>query len=179
MAPYSFRSAWTLQHSEDESTRSKREGVPKLLELFQALFADTQHTPKTHLGGSLAVQKYNNHCGEARIRLLHEMECQFLERVDEVSKLFPAVAKALDKPNLHRLLELYVHTLPMVGNISHVQELLFEGAHQPLKRAIQKSNKKDAQLQAMEHRLSNDWKQILAVETGDVLQSGEGWDEDS
>jgi len=40
----------------------------------------------------------------------------------------------LDKPNVHRLLELYVHTLPAFGHARQISELLFERAHQPLKR---------------------------------------------
>ena len=48
----------------------------------------------------------------------------------------------LDKPNLHRLHELFAHTLPMFGTLRHIGELILEKGHQPLKRAIKNQIKK-------------------------------------
>jgi len=49
----------------------------------------------------------------------------------------------LDKPNVHRLLELYVHTVPAFGHARQVSELTFERAHQPLKRIWEQHNGKN------------------------------------
>ncbi len=57
--------------------------------------------------------------------------------------------KCVDKPNTHRILELVHCTLPMVGHIARCEELVLERAHQPLKRAIKKSNNRDIHMHAM------------------------------
>lgn len=51
-----------------------------------------------------------------------------------------AFGKLLDVPNLHRLRELLDHVLPALLHIRHAQELLFENAHQQLKRAVVTGN---------------------------------------
>jgi hypothetical protein len=65
---------------------------------------------------------------------------------------------------VHRLLELYTHTIPAFGHSSHVQELLFETAHQPLKRAIFRSNQRDLDIHAVTATLANDWECRLSRE---------------
>lgn len=51
-----------------------------------------------------------------------------------------AFGMMLDTPNLHRLRELVDHVIPALLHIRHAQELLFENAHQPLKRAVLSGN---------------------------------------
>jgi hypothetical protein len=65
---------------------------------------------------------------------------------------------------VHRLLELYTHNFPAFGHCRHVQELLFETAHQPLKRAIARSNQRDPHLSAVTATLANDWECRLSIE---------------
>jgi hypothetical protein len=64
---------------------------------------------------------------------------------------------------VHRLLELYTHTLPAFGHVGHFQELLFETAHQPLKRGIKRSNNRDPHLSEVQALLANDWKTRLEI----------------
>ena len=64
----------------------------------------------------------------------------------------------LDKPNVHRMIELYQHTLPRFGHMPTVDELPFEAAHQPLKRALSRSNHKDGHVFATKSVLANDWR---------------------
>jgi hypothetical protein len=70
----------------------------------------------------------------------------------------------LDKPNVHRLIELYAHTIPAYGHVKHVTELLFESAHQPLKRAVNCSDHHDPQIAAVYSALENDLESRLALE---------------
>ena len=60
-----------------------------------------------------------------------------------------------------------------------MQELFFEGAHQPMKCAFAQSNMKNSQVQTMEHRLANDWNTRLAIEAEDVDGNGDEWSADS
>lgn len=51
-----------------------------------------------------------------------------------------AFGRHLDVSNLHRLRELVDHVIPALLHVRHAQELLFENAHQPLKRAVVTGN---------------------------------------
>ena len=73
----------------------------------------------------------------------------------------------MDKPNMHRLLELYVHSIPALGHVRHFSEVIFEKAHQPFKRAIQESNHRLGNVQAVEHSLMNDWRERLCASISD------------
>lgn len=75
----------------------------------------------------------------------------------------PLKRKSLDKPNLQRLLELYKHTIPAFGHVRHFMELVFENAHQPLKRCILRGNQQRGHVSAVDHCLGNDWQGRLAM----------------
>ncbi len=77
--------------------------------------------------------------------------------------------KGIDKPNIHRLVELVHCTLPMIGHVSNIGELVMEKAHQTLKRAIQQSNKKDVQVQSVQSSAFNDWQGRLTVQVQGAL----------
>lgn len=73
------------------------------------------------------------------------------------------LCKALDTPNVHRMLE-FAHTyLPMIGGGIRISELEFEKGHQALKRAVEKSNNRNSHLQAMSSAISNDWQGRLSM----------------
>jgi hypothetical protein len=67
-------------------------------------------------------------------------------------------------PNVHRLRDFYTHMIPAFYHSSHVQELLFETAHQPLKRAISRSNQRDPHIHAVTTTIENDWYCRLSIE---------------
>lgn len=61
-----------------------------------------------------------------------------------------ALGRSVDKPNLHRLREPLDHAVPALLHVRHAQELLFESAHQPVKRAIVTGNGWDDAGRALE-----------------------------
>ncbi len=78
--------------------------------------------------------------------------------------------KCVDKPTVHRLVELVYSTLPMVGHASRVGELVLEKCHQSLKRAICQGNNRDVQLTAMSSVMFTDWKGRLSIQANDALE---------
>jgi len=82
---------------------------------------------------------------------------EFLVLVNNASKLNIDVFKIIDKPNVHRVLELYVHTIPAFGHVRHVQELTFEHMHQSLKRIWEKHNASELHLDVVKESLFNDY----------------------
>jgi len=65
---------------------------------------------------------------------------EIVNNVDQLVSASNASADILDKPNLHRLLELVVHTIPMYGHAHNISDLTFEHKHQSLKRAHHRAN---------------------------------------
>lgn len=83
------------------------------------------------------------------------------------SGLAETARKHLDKPNVHRLLELAHMYLPSFGHGSFLSELMFESAHQSVKRSLERANKFWLpHITALRHILLNDFKARLAALEG-------------
>jgi len=80
-----------------------------------------------------------HHRASYHARLLKLVK-EYLAHLNTSSRLSSDARSLVDKPNAHRLLELYVHTIPAFGHARHIQELIFEHAHQPLKRIWEQHN---------------------------------------
>ncbi len=77
--------------------------------------------------------------------------------------------RTIDKPNIHRLRELVMSTLPMFGHVVHIGELVLEKAHQSLKRGVHQSNQKQSHLQSLQGVAFNDWQGRLTIQAGGAL----------
>lgn len=196
VAPYCFMTSLMLKtggKNDVGSSSEPRSKIPRignkqveqikvlivLIEMFQTLVGQTQYRPSAHTDGLQAVSEFNEGNGKSRLDTLFNLACAYISELHKVCTTFPkAVREHLSKPNVHRLLELYAHSLPAFGQIGHFQELLFETAHQPLKRGIKMSNNRDPHLAAVTAVLANDWETRLAL---CVCCSGdpEGWSEET
>ena len=146
------------------SFASSHHPVLGLLKKFQTLVSDTHFWPDIQVDGTEAVYEFNRNNGQYRLDALFKKACEYVNELYKACKLYKDARKCLDKPNVHRFVELYAHTLPAFGHTRHIQELLFETAHQPLKRGILRSNHRDPQLAAMMAVLANDWESRLSIE---------------
>ena len=136
-----------------------------LLSMFQRLVNETHFWPDAAFDGAATIHAFNERKGEARMDILYGSAVDYVRRLHDICVRDKDVAgKHLNKPNVHRLLELYTHTIPSFGHCRHVQELLFETAHQPLKRAISRSNQRDPHISAVTATLANDWETRLSLE---------------
>jgi len=75
-----------------------------------------------------------------------------------------AFGRSIDVPKLHRLRELLEVVIPALTHVRHVQELLFESAHQPLKRAIATGNGRDDAWRALERVLQGELASRIALQ---------------
>jgi hypothetical protein len=142
-----------------------REEVLQLLHMFQQLVAETHQWPNKHTDTAHDFKKFNAKGRFARFNALYSQASGYIQKLHDLSvRDYQKVGVHLNKPNVHRLVELYTHTIPMFGHARHVQELLFETAHQPLKRAISRSNMKDPHVSAVHATLCNDWETLLSFE---------------
>ena len=147
-----------LKEEDDAAKKALR-----LLEHLKELVAMTNWNPSVESDGEAAYNMLRIEDGKAYVASLQAMAAQYVSAVDSFCRQYPERGSVLDKPNLHRLLELYSHTIPAFGHVSHVQELVFETAHQPLKRCISRSNHQNAEVSAVEHCMGNDWQSRLAL----------------
>ena len=105
---------------------------------------------------------------------LQGMATSYASKVDQLCLRSPLIRCELDKPNMHRLVEFYFHTLTRLKHAALFQELVLEGGHQPLKRGISRSNQRAAHRDAIARFLGDDWKRRLgdvASRISDVTQS--------
>jgi hypothetical protein len=118
------------------------------------------------------MNKFNRQGGLARFDELYSLASAYVNQLQALSVRDPErVGRYLNKANVLRLIELYVHTIPAFGHVRHAQELLFETTHQLLKRAIFRSNMKEPQVTAVGATLSNYWETRLSMEVESLVES--------
>jgi hypothetical protein len=119
--------------------------------------------------GAATSYEFNERRGDARMDMLYGSAVEYVGRIHELcARNKDVTGKHRNKINMHRLIELYTHKIPSFGHCRHVQELLFETAHQPLKRTITRSNQRDKQISAVSTTLANDWETGLSIEVSSL-----------
>ena len=78
---------------------------------------------------------FNEKGGQKRLSDLCQQASEYVTSLNEVCKLSQKARNHLNKPNVHRLVELYNHTSPCFGYIRHFQELLLEGGTQAFEKS--------------------------------------------
>jgi len=82
--------------------------------------------------------------------------------VNEFYMAHKDLGKLLDMPNLHRLHELTIHTIPRYGHIRNVSDLTFEHKHQSLKRSYHRGGgKQENHNWAIQSDITDEWKSSL------------------
>lgn len=117
----------------------------KIVDAYAALVCAAYHFPRVELDGISACQ------ARATPRDIQGRAEVFFEPVQEACLRadLKAFGMRLDVPNLHRLRELVDHVIPALLHVRHAQELLFENAHQPLKRSVVTGNGHDDSMRAL------------------------------
>lgn len=150
--PDVLRSTYALSTAKEGC--KMREQLLDIVTEFSRLVSDTLYRPmRTQCGKEVVSETFFTD----RIPDLRRRAQRIVRMMTECCR-DPDIRNVLDKPNVHRLVEMFQHTLPLCPNIHFILELILERGHQELKRGIKQSNFKNPQLQAMESSLANDWK---------------------
>lgn len=108
----------------------------KVVDAYAALVCAAYYYPRVELDGMSACQaRTTPRSIQGRAEVFFELVQEACLRAD-----LKAFGMRLDVPNLHRLRELVDHVIPALLHVRHAQELLFENAHQPLKRSVVTGN---------------------------------------
>ncbi len=81
----------------------------------------------------------------------------FVNEVNQSCTKYAEVMDNLDRPNLHRLIELYRHTIPNYSHALFCCDMSFERNHQPFKRSLLKNSSPSSHLSAVYQILGGDW----------------------
>lgn len=128
------------------------------MEPILRLVSFTYWWPVRNVDGFTA-EDLERHRTDEYLAELKTMSKDYVKGVDIICGEFRFLCNLLDKPNLHRVIELYEHTIiPSFGHAREFMELVFECTHQPINRCNAKSNHHEAHLSAVEHCLVNDWQ---------------------
>ena len=163
VVPWSMRTASGLPsptREVDEATffaMPITDAILHTLYHYQDLYFSTVRVPVEAVDSQAAVDKMDGAHWDGYISTLQDKATSFVRKINWLCKRHPETRKVVDKPNVHRVLELYFHSIPRFGHVSLIQELLLEGGHQPLKRGISRSNQHAPHIHAMTRVLADDW----------------------
>lgn len=108
----------------------------KIVDAYAALVCAAYYFPHVELDGAVACR---SRITPRELQLRAEVFFVLVQEACLRADL-KAFGMRLDVPNLHRLRELVDHVIPALLHVHHTQELLFENAHQPLKRGVVTGN---------------------------------------
>ena len=140
--------------------------------LLRRLFISTFHLPYSEVDGTDLASSIASSRSQTYFSRLQEQVYSYVSSVNDLYGSHDFLRKALDQPNVHRLVELYVHTLPLFGRVSLVREIILKQGHQPIKRAIMYSKNQKEHLHAMKSVLSDDRKMRLGIACSSVTTPG-------
>jgi len=152
VAPVCFQRALPTAVLQVRDRETPLQVVLSILEKFCSLVRATYFYPRVVLDGADACHSAPN------VDVLQRQASAFLAFVDTSMRRRDCVpfVSCLDKPNLHRLREVYSFVLPRFLHIRHVRELFFESAHQPLKQAALSGNGHDDARRAFSRMLETE-----------------------
>lgn len=108
----------------------------KIVDAYAALVCAAYYYPRVELDGVSACRERPTPKDlQLRAEVFFGLVQEACLRAD-----LKAFGMHLDVPNLHRLRELVDHVIPALLHVRHAQELLFENAHQQLKRGVVTGN---------------------------------------
>ena len=129
----------------------------RLIINFHRMFSFAFWWPSfSHDGHSAWKLVNDSHMGMYH-RMLQILAANFVKAVNEYNKIYPGLAVHVDKPNIHRVLELFQHTVPLFNHLVFICELVFESAHQPLKYFLSRNHTLGSHIYAVQLVLAKDW----------------------
>ena len=128
-----------------------------LLSTLRRLVFLTFWWPSKEIDG---LDAFNYVHGKNRSKYYSDMRSLVVTYTDELNLFcttYPNMMKNIDRPNVHRMVELYMHTIVIFGHALFISEMLLEAAHQPLKFSLSKNSSSNAHISAVHHVLFTDW----------------------
>ena len=103
------------------------------------------------------IDTVNGNNGRNYLSTLHTLSQKLVDSASQFKKEDGKNCRLLDKPNIHRLIELSVTSLPLVGHGRILSELVFEMVHFFFKKWFEDNPNPDSHLTAVDKALSRTW----------------------
>jgi len=160
VASFVFRRELKSASSGADGTVTPLLAGMKVLDAFTTLVNALYYYPRISLDGAAACKQ------RTRPEKLRHLDAEFFRLVCAACLRGDTAAFGhhLDVPNLHRLRELLEFVVPAILHLRHIQELLFENAHQPSKRAVVTGNGHDDAGRAFERTQQAEFISRLALQ---------------
>ena len=172
IAPWAFRVVSGMEHS---ATCSRPDDTRVLLlhtlYKYRELYSETKYLPLLDRDGLLELQAMND--TREYHGLLKQLCVSYVDLINQLCAIDENIRKEIDKPNVHRVVELFHHSISQFGHVSVFDELSFEAAHQPLKRVLTQSKHKHGHLYSMRAVLANEWRSRVGKVCASMLKDEE------
>lgn len=117
--------------------------IPSLL---QEVPAHLLWCPTNEAYEEVALHKFTCGTSHSYMSTLSTLCFQYIDAVCTAMRKHPGPANFLDKPNAHRLLELFLHSVPMYGPARLFTEIPLELAHQQFNEWLENNSHYDSHL---------------------------------
>lgn len=81
--------------------------------------------------------------------VMFKAAASYFSQVNDLRRYKREMGNLLEEPKLHRMQELFAHSVPLFGNINKVGEMLLECYHKVLKSGISGNNHDDAHIRSI------------------------------
>lgn len=133
----------------------------KLLINLHRFFSTAYWWPSMNVDGTEAWEFVHGCRMGSYHRSLQVLACNFVKSSNRFINAYPALGCHIDRPNIHRLLELSYQTIPLFNHVSYIYELVFESSHQPLKFYLSRNHTLSSHIYAVHLILAKDCRRII------------------
>ena len=134
-----------------------KKDVFRLPEMLQRLISLVYHLPSEEAEGPGARHYFTDEGILETHGERHRTVRDYIALCRDIYRAGQPPCKVLNKPNVHRALELCVLTIPSFGHARNCSEMVLEGAHRGFKRWLENNSHADSHITAIERTLLKDW----------------------
>ena len=125
-------------------------------ELLSSLISLTFLWPLSEIDGHEAFKYVHGHVQQKYHAAMNSLETKLVSAISVECRKSEKVLWRLDKPNIHRLLEVYRSTILHFTHAMFCLDMAFEGNHQPLKSALLHNTIENSHMSAVNKSLGTD-----------------------
>ena len=149
----------------DELFTSTGRPVFLLPQRLQRFVSAVYYVPSQEVEG-VTSSKCLTDDGSLRLRSeQHRAARDFVRQAAAFYREDPVKGAVLNKPNVHRAIELCVHTINTYGHARHCSEMVLEMAHRKLKHWLEINTHPESHITGMDRAIYLDWQARVASMT--------------
>ena len=155
----------------DREFRRTKVEVFQLPGKLQKLISSVYYMPMEEADGPHVKERFNDEGVLRAHGQLHKTATEYIKLCRSIFRGRGNLGKELNKPNVHRALELCVLTIPSFGHARNCSEMVLESTHRSFKRWLETNTHANAHITGVERILLKDW---LSRVHGLYMQWNEG-----